>query len=136
VRPERPRYRPLERFWPYADLTEQPSEEELAAIHPDLRQALFGAPPSKFSITIVFRDPDGAYPRALKLARGANEYVVVGEGPQARHYARFFPGDRPRRIRDLYYLVADLPETEVLINDKAVPYARELWLPLVWLLIR
>ena len=61
---------------------------------------------------------------------------MVGEGPQARHYARFFPGDRPRRIRDLYYLVADLPETEVLINDKAVPYARELWLPLVWLLIR
>jgi hypothetical protein len=25
---------------------------------------------------------------------------------------------------------------EVLINDRRVPYARELWLPMVWLLIR
>ena len=28
------------------------------------------------------------------------------------------------------------PATDVLIDDKPVPYARELWLPLVWFLIR
>ena len=27
---EPPRYRPLERFWPYAELAEQPTDEELA----------------------------------------------------------------------------------------------------------
>jgi hypothetical protein len=29
-----------------------------------------------------------------------------------------------------------VPGLVVLINDRHVPYARELWLPLVWLLIR
>ena len=33
-------------------------------------------------------------------------------------------------------LVAPVPETEVLIDDRPVPYARELWLPLVWFLIK
>ena len=49
-----PKYRPLERFWPYADLPEQPSDEELAALDPDLYEALFGARPRPFSITLVF----------------------------------------------------------------------------------
>ena len=34
---ESPKYRPLERFWPYEDLPEQPTAEELAALDPDLR---------------------------------------------------------------------------------------------------
>jgi hypothetical protein len=29
-----------------------------------------------------------------------------------------------------------VPGTEVLIDQKPVPFARELWLPLVWFLIR
>jgi len=40
------------------------------------------------------------------------------------------------RIRDLYELVGDVPGTEVLVDGKPVPFARELWLPLVWFLIR
>jgi hypothetical protein len=40
------------------------------------------------------------------------------------------------RIRDLYLVVAPVPGNDVLINDRQIPYARELWLPLVWLLIR
>ena len=53
-----------------------------------------------------------------------------------RHRARFFPGDRPLRLRELYELVSAQPEHEVLIDDRPVPFARELWLPLVWFLIR
>src|SRR5690606_2791525 len=44
VLPEHPTHRPLERFWPYADLPEAPSDEELALLHPELREALFGTP--------------------------------------------------------------------------------------------
>jgi hypothetical protein len=40
------------------------------------------------------------------------------------------------RLRDLYLIVMAVPGLDVLINDRRVPYARELWLPLVWLLIR
>jgi len=53
-----------------------------------------------------------------------------------RHRARFFPGDRPTRLRDLYELVADVDGSDVLVDDRPMPYARELWLPLVWFLIR
>ena len=72
--PDSPRYRPLERFWPYADLPEQPSEEELASLDPDLQEALFGAKPRPFSITVVFPTLDvPAFGRALDIARGSAE---------------------------------------------------------------
>ena len=137
VLPERPEYRPLERFWPYAELSEQPSDEELAALHPELRDALFGARALPFSISVQFAAFEGeTYERALKLARNSDEYVEVTIEGRRQHRARFFPGDRPLRLRDLYELVAARPDTEVLVDDKAIPYARELWLPLVWFLIR
>ena len=137
VLPDRPVYRPLERFWPYAELAEQPSEEELAALHPELREVLFGGPTLPFSISVVFPRFEGDdYVRAVELARASDEYVEVTVDGTLRHRARFFPGDRPLRLRDLYELVSAVPETEVLVDDRPVPYARELWLPLVWFLIR
>ena len=58
----------MDRFWPYADLAEQPTDEELAAIDPDLHEALFGARPRPFSITLVFPEmtADG-FDRALAM---------------------------------------------------------------------
>ncbi|MDQ3070230.1 MAG: hypothetical protein M3R55_10940 [Acidobacteriota bacterium] len=133
---EPPVYRPAERFWPYADLPEQPSDEELAALDPDLRAALLGTPPLPFSLTIVFPRFEGeAYERAAAIARAAAEYREMGEGEGFRHRARFFPAE-VERLRDLYQLVNGVHGTDVLIDDKPVPYARELWLPLVWFLLR
>lgn len=130
-------YRPLERFWPYADLPEQPTDEELAALHPELRAALFGAPVLPFSISIDFPAFDGeAYARAVELAKASDEYLETDRDGTRRHRARFYPGDRPARIRDLYELVAGVQDADVLIDDRPVPFARELWLPLVWFLIR
>ena len=57
-------------------------------------------------------------------------------GGELRHRARFFPGDRPLALRVLYELVAPVDGCEVLIDDQPLPYARELWLPLVWFLIQ
>jgi hypothetical protein len=137
VLPDVPVHRPLERFWPYAELPEQPTEEELAALHPELRAAIFGAPGLPFSITLDFATFEGPnYERALELARASDEYVEVTVDGLRRHRARFFPGDRPLRLRDLYELVEALDDTQVLVDDQPVPYARELWLPLVWLLIK
>jgi hypothetical protein len=137
VLPERPVSRPLERFWPYADLPEQPTDEELAALHPELRAAIFGAPPLPFSTSIEFPVFDGPdYARAVELARASDEYVELQAGRQKRHRARFFPGERPLHLRDLYNLVSGVEGTEVLLDDQPVPYARELWLPLVWFLIK
>lgn len=130
-----PRYRPLERFWPYAELPEQPTDEELAALDPDLHEALFGARPRPFSITLVFPRLDvPRFDDALAMARASAEFRETGAGDAHRYRARFWSADAAR-LRDLFQIVGGADATEVLIDDRPVPYARELWLPLVWLLI-
>ena len=130
-----PAHRPLERFWPYADLDEEPSDEELATLDPDLRDALFGSEPQPFSITLSFPRFEGPdYGRALELAREAAEYRAVGRGKALRHRARYFPGDAVK-LRDLFEIVGRHDECDVLVDERPLPYARELWLPLVWFLI-
>jgi hypothetical protein len=130
-----PKHRPLERFWPYADLPEQPTDEELAALDPDLYEALYGARPRPFSITLVFPDLDvPQFADAMALARGSAEFRETGAGPTRRYRARFWSTDASK-LRDLFHIVGHADATEVLIDDRPVPYARELWLPLVWFLI-
>jgi len=137
VLPDQPEYRPLERFWPYAELSEQPSDEELAALRPELKSVLFGTPQQRFSMSIEFPAFESeSFPRALELAKASDEYVQIEIDGEVRHRARFFPGDRPLDLRELYELVGHVPGVQVLIDDQPLPYARELWLPLVWFLIR
>jgi hypothetical protein len=130
-----PKQRPSERFWPYADLPEQLSDAELAAVDPDLQDALFGARQRPFSITLVFPSLDRPdFERALEIARRAAEYRETGSGADRRHRARFRPSDVVH-LRDLFQIVGSSDATEVLIDDRPVPYARELWLPLFWFLL-
>jgi hypothetical protein len=128
-----PTRRPLERFWPYVDLAEAPSADELAALDPDLHAALFGPRDLPFSFTLVFPDFEGeACARAIALAEQAPEYRAVGDGSARRHRARFFGGDGVA-LRELYAVIGDVPESQVLVDDRPVPFARELWLPLLYL---
>ena len=74
-----PKYRPLERFWPYAELPEQPTAAELAALDPDLYEALFGAQKRPFSITLVFPALDVPdFPAALATARASGRATPHG----------------------------------------------------------
>src|SRR3954462_10445832 len=87
-----PDYRPIERFWPYVDLPEQPTNEELAALSPELSEALFGTPKLPCSVTLafpVFDAPD--YARAVAMARASAAYRELGAGDRLRHRARFYP---------------------------------------------
>lgn len=126
------KHRPLERFWPYQELVEEPTAEELAAIDPELHAALFGARDLPFSITVVFGAFDGpGYPAAVALAKASAEYRETGRDAAVRHRARYFSSEAGR-LRDLWVHVGDAPGVEVLIDDRPVPHARELWLPLLW----
>jgi hypothetical protein len=130
-----PKYRPLERFWPYADLPEQPTDDELAALDPDLQEALFGNQARPFSITLVFPRLDLAdFNRALELARASAEFRETGTGQAHRYRARFRSSDAAQ-LKELFQIVGGSDATDVLIDDRPVPYARELWLPLVWFLL-
>jgi hypothetical protein len=124
--------RPSERFWPYVELSESPSDEELSALEPGLSHAL--APPDSrpFSITVVFPPLDSPdYERAVELARQSAEYRKVG----VFHRARFLAADI-EKLHELWMLVGGFGSAEVLIDDRPLPYARQLWLPLMWFLLR
>jgi hypothetical protein len=131
-----PDYRPVERFWPYVDLPEQPTPEELASLHPELAEALFGASPLPFSVSLEFSTFDGPNcARAMEMAKASAEFRELTHGESVRYRARFYP-DNVRGLKELFEIVGQHDSTEVLIDDKPVPYARELWLPLLWMLIR
>jgi hypothetical protein len=131
-----PDYRPVERFWPYLDLPEQPTDEELARLNPALAEALFGTPARPFSVSLEFPAFEGpTFDRALDMARASAELLEIATPDGPRYRARFYPKDAAR-LRDLFEIVGRFDQTAVLIDDRPVPYARELWLPLLWFLIR
>ena len=133
---ETPKYRPLERFWPYADLPEQPTDEELASLDPDLHDALFGPTPRPFSITLVFPPLDAAGLRARARSRARRGRVSRDGQRRGPSLSRALLAGDAERLREVFEIVGRADATEVLIDDRPVPYARELWLPLVWFLIR
>ena len=130
-----PRYRPRERFWPYVELPEQLTDEEIAALDPDLHAELFGAPPRPFSVTLVFPVLDSPdYARAVEMAKASAEYRETGSGlvvPPSRAVLAGRCDQAARSVRARRTFRA----REVLMDDRPVPYARELWLPLIWFLI-
>ncbi len=127
--------RPFEQFWPYVDKPERPTDAELAAIDPDLYAALFGARDLPFSFTLVFGAFDGdGYGRAVEMAKASAEYWQVGEGAAMRHRARFYPA-QALQMRDLFEVIGGQPSCEVLVDDRPVPYARDMWLPMLWFLL-
>jgi len=87
-------------------------------------------------VTLVFPVFEGPhFERAVELARASTEYRSTGTGLALRHRARFVPS-QALDLRTLFELVGPVEFCEVLIDDRPVPYARELWLPLFWFLIR
>lgn len=130
-----PRFRPSERFWPYVELPEQPTPEELAALDPDLHDALFGPRARPFSLTLVFPRFEGPdYDSAIEMAKAAAEYREVGQGDSFRVRARFLPSEA-RQLKAVFEIVSRRDGCEVLIDDRPMPHARELWLPLLWFLL-
>lgn len=128
-------HRPPERFWPYVDKPEEPTAAELAAIDPELHNTLFGPRDPRFSVTLVFPEFAGPdFEKALAKARASAEFVETGEGETRRYRARFFSSDAVR-LKDLFELVGPVHGTEVLIDDRQIPFSRELWLPLFWFLL-
>ena len=126
---------PRRRILPDALRGDHAAGRSLAALDPDLHEALFGVQPRPFSITLVFPQLEiPQFARALDIARASAEFSETGTGVQHRYRARFWSSDAAR-LRDLFEIVGQSDATEVLIDDRPVPHARELWLPLVWFLI-
>ena len=81
------------------------------------------------------RSPARSTTRALELAR-RSPGVPRAPGRPARvvHGARS-DVEGAGELRDLFQLVGARPGTEVLVDRRRVPYAREIWLPLFWIFV-
>ncbi len=114
-----------------------PKEEtDISHLSDELAEVLYpGRKPRPFRIGIrfeAFAGPD--YERALALARKSPVYCER-QGEAGRLHDAGFSVDAARTLRDLFELVRGRPGTEVTVDGKQVPYAHELWLPLVWIFV-
>ena len=114
-----------------------PKEEaDISHLSDELADLLYpGRRPKPFRMGVVFDAFGGPnYPRALEVARRSTVYRELGTGEALRHQAEF-EASEAHLMRDLYALVGEIHTTEVLVEGRRVPYARELWLPLFWLFV-
>jgi hypothetical protein len=95
-----------------------------------------GRRPRPFRISLTFDAFDGAAgARAVELARRSAVYLETTPAGGGRRHCAGFDAASARLLRDLFDLVGQRPGTEVLVDGKRVPYAHELWLPLMWIFV-
>jgi hypothetical protein len=115
-----------------------PKEEpDISHLSDEMADLLYpGRRPRPFRIGVVFDAFGGPnYERALQLARRSPVYKETRRGDVVTHHAAFDAAEA-RLLRELYEIVGPITGTEVTVDGKRVPYARELWLPLYWIHLR
>jgi hypothetical protein len=129
----------VERAETYADRLPPlvPKQEQSIDHLPDeMADILYpGRRPRPFRIALAFDSfagPEGE--RARDLARRSPGFVET-KGKDAARLVAGFDVAAARALLDLYGLVGRRPGTEVLVDGKRVPYAHELWLPLMWIFV-
>jgi len=107
-------------------MSDRATDEKLADILQPNPQA------KEFRITMVFGHKMSAnYKKAVDLARRNPDYKEEGAGEFIRHYATFGP-DQVDDLFALFPLVHDWETTEILVNNRPLPYGHQLWTLLMW----
>ncbi len=111
-------------------------EPDIAHLSDELADVLYPgrrARPMRMGLRFdAFGGPN--YPRALELARRSSAYRTIETSGRLVHEAGF-DASEARDLRELYAIVGPIHTTEVLVDGRRVPYARELYLPLFWLFL-
>ena len=118
------------------------SEEDAAlfeTLTPELARLLYPDQSSDpFSITAVYPEFAGEPKvRELEAAATAHEVSEPGGKSQAPLHRTTFSLRQIEEFHELYHLVESAigaDHVELMLNGRAVPLTRELWLPLIWTL--
>jgi hypothetical protein len=112
-------------------------EDDISHLSDEMADILYpGRRPRPFRMGIAFDTfPGPDYARAVELARRSPVYHERQQGGEVRHEAAFETA-AAGTLRELFQLVGQRPGTDVLVDGKKAPYARELWLPLFWMFVR
>ena len=114
-----------------------PKEEtDIGSLSDEMAELLYpGRRPRPFRVGLRFDRFDGpGLAPALELARRSPEFRELEGRDGASYYAAFEAKDA-RTLRDLFEIVKERPDLDVRIDGKRLPYAHELWLPLVWMFV-
>jgi hypothetical protein len=111
-----------------------PEETDISHLSDEMVDVLYpGRRKRPFRLGLVFDAFEGpSFARALEIARRSPVYKEIAEGDRRRHHAAFDAG-AAADFRDLFEIVGQQPGTDVLVDNKKVPYARELWVPLFFI---
>lgn len=111
-----------------------PEESDISHLSDEMVDVLYpGRRKRPFRLGVVFDAFEGpGFARALEIARRSPVYKEIAEGSRRRHHAAFDSGEAVL-FRDLFEIVGKQPGTDVLVDNKKVPYARELWIPLFFI---
>jgi hypothetical protein len=111
-------------------------EDDISHLSDDMADILYpGRRTRPFRMGVAFDAFEGPdFERACALARRASEYRERTEAGVQVHEAAFGTGEAGA-LRELFALVGARPGTEVTLDRRRVPYAREIWLPLFWLFV-
>jgi len=111
-------------------------EPDISHLSDEMADVLYpGRRPRPFRMGVRFDPFEGpGYARALELARRSPVYRESEEHGRRVHHAAFDSG-AAGALHELFDLVGPRPGTEVLVDGRRVPYAREIWLPLFWLFV-
>lgn len=85
-----------------------------------------------FKITLIFGhkiSPD--YEKAVELAKKSPTYKEEGSSENLRHSVTYTPSEVDDLFQ-LFNLIHEWEDMDVLVNHKKIPYGHELWLPLMW----
>jgi hypothetical protein len=111
-------------------------ETDISQLSDEMAELLYpGRRPRPFRITVRFLAFPGAeYERAVALARLSPVYGGQ-QTPDGTLHRAAFDASAARTLHALFELVRGRPGTEVLVDEKRVPYDHELWLPLFWIFV-
>jgi hypothetical protein len=111
-------------------------EQDISHLSDEMADVLYpGRRKRPFRMGVAFDAFGGPnYPRALELAKQSPVYRETGSGDSLRHHAGF-DWSQARTLSELYQIVGPLHTSEVTVDAKRVPYAREIWLPLYWIFL-
>ena len=113
------------------------AEADISHLADEMADLLYpGRRPRPFRMGVAFDAFDGRTARARSSWPGARAvYRETEEGGPRVHHAEFDCGRRPGPCATSSTSWASAPGTEVTVDGKKPPYARELWLPLFWIFV-
>jgi hypothetical protein len=111
-------------------------EADISHLSDEMADILYpGRRPRPFRMGVTFEAFEGpGSARAVELARRSPVYRETSEGVRVVHHAAF-DSAAAGTLHELFEIVGSRPGTEVRVDGRSVPYAREIWLPLFWLFV-